>query len=87
MRGRETVYGRTPVSRPNVRERAFLKSLHTTAMMLEECLEAHEAVFEAQYPVHASTSLTTRLMRRRLDNLQLTIARLESSRAETSLNM
>lgn len=87
MRGRETVYVRTPVSRPNARERAFLRSLHTTAVMLEECLEAHEAVFEAQYPVHSSTSLTARLMRRRLEKLHLTIARLETSRAGMSLNM
>ena len=55
--------------------------------MLEECLEAHEAVFEAQYPVHSSTSLTARLMRRRLEKLHLTIARLETSRAGMSLNM
>jgi hypothetical protein len=55
--------------------------------MLEECLEAHEAVFEAQYPVQPPSSLTARLMGRRLDKLRLTIARLESSHAGTPLKI
>jgi hypothetical protein len=81
MHGPEVAYVPTPVSGPNQRERAFLKSLHRTAVMLEECLEAHEALFEAQYPARSCSSLTERIMRRRLDKLQLTIRRVESSHA------
>lgn len=85
MQGHEVAYVRTRVSRPNERERAFLESLQKTAEMLEECLEAHEALFEAQYPAQSCSSLTARVMRRRLDKLQLTITRVESSHGGTPL--
>lgn len=87
MHGPEIACIRMPVSRRNGRERAFLKSLHKTALMLEDCLEAHEALFEALYPTQSCSSLTARLMRRRLGKLQLTIARLESGHVGMPLKL
>ena len=65
-------------SHPNERAAAFASSLRNTAAILESCLLAEERLFYARYPKGLCNSTAARSMRRRLQNLHMTIAKLES---------
>lgn len=67
------------VSRPNEIAGAFASSLRNTAAILESCLLSEERLFYARHPEGFCNSMAARSMRRRLQNLQRTIARLELS--------